>query len=44
MRHTEAAENLLALLVEELLAGVPLLVFANKQDLEIALDAPELME
>ena len=29
---------------EELLTGVPLLVFANKQDLEMALDAPEDME
>jgi len=32
------------LLAEELLAGVPLLVFANKQDLEMALEAPEVME
>ena len=32
------------LLGEELLVGVPLLVFANKQDLEMALEAPEIME
>ena len=36
--------NLQELLSEELLAAVPLLVFANKQDLEMALDAPEVME
>ena len=35
MRVQEVKENLQELLVEELLAGVPLLVFANKQDLEI---------
>jgi len=30
------------LLNEELLTGVPVLVFANKQDIEMALDAPEV--
>ena len=44
MRVQEVKDNLQELLVEELLAGVPLLVFANKQDLEMALDAPEVME
>ena len=29
---------------EELLAKVPLLIFANKQDLETALEAPEVMD
>ena len=32
-RNDEAAEELTSLLEEELLAGVPVLVFANKQDL-----------
>ena len=32
------------MLGEELLSGVPLLVFANKQDLELALGADEVME
>ena len=40
----EVKDNLQELLGEELLAAVPLLVFANKQDLEMALDAPEVME
>ena len=43
MRVAEVKENLQELLSEELLAGVPLLVFANKQDLEMALEAPEVM-
>lgn len=43
MRVQEVKENLQELLGEELLAGVPLLVFANKQDLEMALEAPEVM-
>ena len=42
MRVQEVKENLSELLGEELLAGVPLLVFANKQDLEMALEAPEV--
>ena len=44
MRVQEVKENLSELLAEELLAKVPLLVFANKQDLEMALDAPEVMD
>ena len=44
MRVQEVKANLQELLGEELLAAVPLLVFANKQDLEMALDAPEVME
>ena len=44
MRVEEVKGNLQELLAEELLAGVPLLVFANKQDLEMALEAPEVME
>ena len=44
MRVQEVKDNLTELLGEELLAGVPLLVFANKQDLEMALEAPEVME
>ena len=31
-------------MAEELLVNVPLLVFANKQDLEMALEANEVME
>ena len=42
-RVMEVKENLTELLGEELLNGVPLLVFANKQDLDLALDAPEIM-
>ena len=42
-RVMEVKENLTELLGEELLAGVPLLVFANKQDLDLALEAPEIM-
>ena len=42
-RVMEVKENLSELLSEELLAGVPLLVFANKQDLDLALEAPEIM-
>ena len=44
MRVQEVKDNLTELLGEELLAGVPLLVFANKQDLDLALEAPEVME
>lgn len=43
-RTDEAAEELQALLDEELLAGIPLLVFANKQDLLNAMTAGELMK
>ena len=42
MRVQEVKDNLIELLSEELLARVPLLVFANKQDLEMALDASEV--
>eukprot|EP00591_Stephanopyxis_turris_P002571 CAMPEP_0195516854 /NCGR_PEP_ID=MMETSP0794_2-20130614/8868_1 /TAXON_ID=515487 /ORGANISM="Stephanopyxis turris, Strain CCMP 815" /LENGTH=183 /DNA_ID=CAMNT_0040645555 /DNA_START=77 /DNA_END=628 /DNA_ORIENTATION=- len=43
-RLKEAAEQLKAILVEEELAGVPLLVFANKQDLLSAMEAEEVFE
>jgi len=43
-RNDEAAEELEALLEEEALAGVPVLVFANKQDLLNAQTAAEVME
>lgn len=42
MRLKECTDELAALLGEEELAKVPLLVFANKQDLEMALDASEV--
>lgn len=42
MRLKECTDELAALLGEEELAKVPLLVFANKQDLEMALDAAEV--
>jgi len=44
MRVQEVKENLMELLAEEQLGGVPLLVFANKQDMELALAADEVME
>ena len=44
MRVEEVKQNLQELLQEEQLKNVPLLVFANKQDLEMALEAPEVME
>ena len=44
VRVQEVKENLQELMAEELLSGVPLLVFANKQDLELALDASEVLE
>ena len=44
MRLGECSEELQSLMKEELLANVPLLVFANKQDLQTALDADEIME
>ena len=43
MRLKEVTEELVSLLAEEALAYVPLLVFANKQDLQFALDAGEVM-
>ena len=42
-RINECIEELNALLVEENLAKVPLLVYANKQDLQFALEAEEIM-
>ena len=39
MRLKECSEELQSLLSEENLQKVPLLVFANKQDLQFALDA-----
>ena len=42
MRLQECTEELTALLNEDELANVPLLVFANKQDLEFALDTPQV--
>ena len=41
-RLKEAAEQLKSILVEEELANVPLLVFANKQDLLSAMEAEEV--
>ena len=43
-RLTECVEELQALLSEEGLLKVPLLVYANKQDLQLALDAEEVLE
>jgi len=43
-RTDEAAEELSALLAEEDLAGVPVLVYANKQDLLNAMQASEVMK
>ena len=43
MRLKECAEELISLLQEEALKNVPMLVFANKQDLQFALDADEVM-
>ena len=44
MRVQEVKDNLQELLAEAQLAKVPLLVFANKQDMELALGADEVME
>ena len=43
-RLTECLEELTTLLAEEDLKNVPLLVFSNKQDLDLALEAEEVME
>jgi signal recognition particle receptor subunit beta len=43
-RLTETLEELQSLLAEEALQKVPLLVYANKQDLQFALEAEEVME
>lgn len=42
-RLTECVEELEALLAEEGLVKVPLLVYANKQDLQFALEAEEIL-
>jgi len=42
-RTDEAAEELTSLLEEEGLAGIPVLIFANKQDLLGAMSAAEVM-
>ena len=42
VRLKECSETLQTLLSEENLLNVPLLVFANKQDLQFALDAEEV--
>ena len=44
VRLKECAEELVSLLKEEALAKVPMLVYANKQDLQFALDADQVME
>jgi GTPase SAR1 family protein len=43
-RLTECVEELKSLLAEEALCKVPLLVYANKQDLQFALEAEEVLE
>lgn len=43
VRLKECTEELTSLLTEDALKNVPLLVFANKQDLQFALDAEEIM-
>ncbi len=42
MRLEECTKELTQLMTEEELQKVPLLVFANKQDIEGALDAPDV--
>ena len=42
-RLNECVEELTSLLGEEGLNGVPLLVYANKQDLQFALEAEEIL-
>ena len=42
-RLNECVEELTALLQEEGLLKVPLLVYANKQDLQFALEAEEIL-
>ena len=44
MRMEECANELQNLLEEDKLAGIPLLIYANKQDLMEAQDADELEE
>lgn len=42
VRLKECSDELQSLLVEENLKNVPMLVFANKQDLQFALEAEEV--
>ena len=42
--ENECGEELQKLLEDDKLAGVPILVFANKQDLELAMPADEIEE
>jgi signal recognition particle receptor subunit beta len=44
VRLKECSDELQNLLSEDNLAKVPLLVFANKQDLQFALEAEEVIE
>ena len=44
VRLKECCEELVSLLEEENLQKVPMLVYANKQDLQFALDADQVME
>lgn len=44
IRIKEATDELVSLLQEEALGKVPLLVYANKQDITFALGAEEVME
>ena len=44
MRLNECADELISLLSEEALKNVPMLVFANKQDLQFALEADQVMD
>ena len=43
-RLKEVVDELNSLMSEEALAKVPLLVYANKQDLQFALEAEEVLE
>ena len=43
-RLNECVEELTSLLTEEALQKVPLLIYANKQDLELALEPNEVMD
>ena len=44
MRIEEATKELNELMNEELLKKVPLLVYANKQDMQTAMEADEVMD
>ena len=44
MRLEECSEELSALMIEETLLTVPVLIYANKQDLQTSLDAEEISE